>query len=139
MQLQEAKEIVRRACQILLITGGGLLVYLGILKWRRPWGRKICMDAEILAFLAEHSGKGALSCPVVNLGREGELRPAAVQSLKKRWKQLPGQTIPVCFAAGDFSYVTLAGQRGKKGFAAVQIFCGVVMMLVFGLRLLGAG
>ena len=82
MQLQEAQEIVRRACQILLITGGGLLVYLGILKWRRPWGRKICMDAEILAFLAEHSGKGALSCPVVNLGREGELRPAAVQSLK---------------------------------------------------------
>ncbi|MGI6260641.1 MAG: hypothetical protein ACOYJR_02240 [Acutalibacteraceae bacterium] len=139
MQLQEAQEIVRRACQILLITGGGILAYLGILKWRHPWGRRICVDAEILGFLVEHGGKGALSCPVVNLGEEGELRPAAVQSLKKRWRQLPGQTIPVCFAAGDFSHVTPAEQRGKKGFAAVQILCGAVVMLMFGLRLLGAG
>ena len=139
MQLQEAQEIVRNACRILLIAGGGILIYLGILKWRYPWGRKLRVDAEILGFLAEHNGKGALSCPVVNLGENGELRPAAVQSLKARWKQQPGQTIPVCFFPGDFSHVALAEKRGQKGFAAVQILCGAAMVLGFGLRLLGKG
>lgn len=137
MQLQEAQGIVRMVCQILLMVGGGILVFLGVLRLLRPRGHKQYRDAVILGFLAEHPGRDALSCPLVNLGENGQLRPVAVQTLKMRWKQKPGDTIRVCFSAGNYSHVTLADESGQRGFAAAQILCGLAVVIVFGLRLLG--
>ena len=139
MQLEEAQELVRLACRLFLIAGGGILIYLGIIKWKNPQRGKILRDAEILGFLTEYGGRTSLCCPVVNLGESGTLRPVAVLAPRQRWRQKPGETIPVEYRAGDFSCVTLAQQRGNQGFAAVQIFCGLAVVLTAGLITLGVG
>ncbi len=136
MQLQEAQELVRRACQILLIAGGGILIYLGVLRLRNGNEKKL-REAVILGFLVEHNGKNALSCPVVNLGKDGELRPVAVHTLKLRWKQSAGQTMWIRLHGEDYSHVTFAEEQGKTGFAMIQILCGFAVALIFALRMFG--
>ena len=135
MMLEEAQGLVLLVCRLVLLAGGLVLILLGIRRLTAHRERRVCREAVILGF--QKAPGTALSCPVVDLGSGGELRPVSVLALREHWKQQPGELLRVCWPEGDCTQVRLAAPPSHR-MAWIQIIAGAALLGLILLRLLTA-